>query len=182
MVHFRYPQWNILVWGWVLKIEEKTVIIVLSLLLLRNFPWLKTNKQTDKKHRKSRSAELGDHSVKSFLVGLFWALMLYFWLIVCSCFNHSIRNVLVLVGKCAMCSKFKALFLKSRPCQFLWFIRKLTNVTFSYKPILIINKIIRVFIWKLLCIFSEFKALRRLKPNDFQLSDIDMYYFLPFFL
>lgn len=65
----------------------------------------------------------------------------YLWLIVCSCFNYSIRNVLVLVGKCTMCSKFKGLFLKSRPCQFLWFIRKLTNVTFSYKPILIIRSL-----------------------------------------
>lgn len=67
--------------------------------------------------------------------------MPYLWLIVCSCFNHSIRNVLVLVGKCTMCSKFKGLFLKSRPCQFWWFIRKLTNVTFSYKPILIIRSL-----------------------------------------
>lgn len=40
-----------------------------------------------------------------------------------------------------MCSKFKGLFLKSRPCQFLWFIRKLTNITFSYKPILIIRSL-----------------------------------------
>lgn len=69
------------------------------------------------------------------------SLMPDLWLIVCSCFNHSIRNVLVLVGKCTMCSKFKGLFLKSRPCQFLWFIRELTNVTFSYKPILIITSL-----------------------------------------
>lgn len=112
-----------------------------SLLLLRNFPWLKTNKQTKRKPRKSSYGEMGDRTVNSLLVGLFWALMPYLWLIVCSCFNHSIRNVLVLAGKCAMCSKFKALFLKSRPCQFLWFIRKLTNVTFSYKPILIIRSL-----------------------------------------
>lgn len=117
--------------------RKRAVIMILSVLLLRNFPWFKEKK----KHRKSRSGEMGDRAVKSLLVGLFWALMAYLWLIVCSCFNHSIRNVLVLVSKCAMCSKFKALFLKSRPCQFSWFIRKLTNVTFPYKPILIIRSL-----------------------------------------
>lgn len=110
---------------------------------------------------------------------VYLSLMPYVWLIVCGCFNHGIRNVVILVGKCAMCSKFKGLFLKSRPCQFLWFIRKLPNVTFSYKPILIIRSL-RYSFGSCCVYFLNLKLLEDWRLMIFQLSNRDLCFFLYF--
>lgn len=72
-----------------------------------NFLWF----QITKRHRNPAAGKVGHYSVMPLPFGLFElnALLMTNYLFVVVLIN-SIRNILLLAGKCTMCSKFKGLF------------------------------------------------------------------------